>query len=375
MNRWRRTHGWMLVVLAVVFALAVAMWTTRDAASYPDPLDPRNAGPEGAQALAEVLADEGVDVTVVRSAEALEEATVDASTTVVVTGTDALSPGTLERLRTHAEPGLLVLVEPSYAVVREIDPDIGATSVDGDEVREGCTGSDDVGLDGLRAEVDGATGFEPGGPGACFPTGDGTALLVETSSPGLFLFGAGQALSNDQVLRADNAAIALRLLGRGDRLVWYVPDLADATADEAVSLTTFLPRWIGPGLWLGALAVIALIVWRSRRLGPLSTEPLPVVVRAVETARSRARLYHRSGDRDHAARALRRAARSDLAVRLRLDRHAASAAVSEATARHLGVPVADVDVLLGDDQAPPATDHDLIQLAQALTRLRREVRG
>ncbi len=37
------------------------------------------------------------------------------------------------------------------------------------------------------------------------------------------LFGADQALTNDQILRADNAAVALRLLGQDDRLVWYVP--------------------------------------------------------------------------------------------------------------------------------------------------------
>ena len=30
------------------------------------------------------------------------------------------------------------------------------------------------------------------------------------------LFGADQALTNDQILRADNAAVALRLLGQSD---------------------------------------------------------------------------------------------------------------------------------------------------------------
>ena len=53
------------------------------------------------------------------------------------------------------------------------------------------------------------------------PTTDG-ALLAEPR-PGLVLLGAGEALSNDQVLRADNAAVGLRLLGQSDRLVWYVP--------------------------------------------------------------------------------------------------------------------------------------------------------
>ena len=64
--------------------------------------------------------------------------------------------------------------------------------------------------------------------------------------------------------------------------------------------------------------MVTVILWRARRLGPLATEPLPVVVRAVETTRSLGRLYRRSGDRGHAAESLRRAARSRLAERLRL---------------------------------------------------------
>ena len=67
-----------------------------------------------------------------------------------------------------------------------------------------------------------------------------------------------------------------------------------------------------------AIAVLALLVWRSRRLGALASEPLPVVVKAIETTRSRGRLYRKAGDRDHAAGALRAAARVRAAERLGL---------------------------------------------------------
>ncbi|WP_206055940.1 hypothetical protein, partial [Nocardioides sp.] len=64
-----------------------------------------------------------------------------------------------------------------------------------------------------------------------------------------------------------------------------------------------------------------------------------------------------------------------LAARLRLDRGADAHTVAEAAARHLGRPVGEIDaLLLGDHQPPPATDQELIRLAQGLTRLRREVR-
>lgn len=362
----RRPPGWVLIALALALALGVALWSSRDAETHPDALDPRNPAPEGGQAIARVLEDEGVDLTIVRSAAALDEATVDGSTTVVVTSTEYLSPGTLERLRDKAAPGRLVLVEPSYVVLEEIDRSLDLTSVSDTKVRADC----DLAVGGLTLEVDQLTAYRGDGQ-TCFRTGGGS-VLVETDR--LVLFGAGQALSNDQVLRADNAAVGLRLLGATDRVVWYVPDLADPASDDAVTLTSLIPRWIGPGIWLGALAVIALILWRFRRLGPLSTEPLPVVVRAVETAHSRGRMYRRSGDRQHVARALRRAARADLAVRLGLDRRTPPGAVIEATALHLDARVEAIDALLNDDQFPPASDHDLVGLAQALTRLRREVR-
>lgn len=373
MTRQRIPRARVVVGAAIVLALVVAVWTTRGSEQYPGAADPRNPGPEGAQALAKVLDDQGVDVTIARSAAAFEDATVDGATTVVVSGTEQLAPSTLARMRRHASGAArVVLVEPDFAILQEIDPDLGLLTVPADKddaVAARCADPvAGIALDGLTVEVDRATSYT--GPG-CFPHGD--RALVR-SVDGLVLFGAGQALTNDQVTRGDNAAVGLRLLGHDPRLVWYVPDAADAVSDDAVTIGTLLPDWIGPGLWVLALAGGALLLWRVRRLGPLSTEPLPVVVRAVETAHSRGRMYRRSGDRAHAATALRRAARADIATRLRLDRGAAPPVVAEAAARHLGAPVESVAALLDDHRPPPATDHDLVRFAQDLARLRREVR-
>jgi hypothetical protein len=372
-TRVRVSRGQLVVAAAVVLAIVVAVWTTRGSEQYPGDADPRNPGPDGAQAIAKVLADQGVDVTIARSAQAFDEAKVDGRTTVVVSGTEQLAPSTLRRMREHASAAArIVLVEPDFAILNQIDPDLGLLTVPAgkdDSVAARCPdGIAGVDLDGLRIEVDRATSYTGEG---CFPVSD--RALVRTVD-GLVLLGAGQALTNDQVTRADNAAVGLRLLGQDPRLVWYVPDAADAVTDDAVTIGTLLPDWIGPGLWILALAGAALLLWRVRRLGPLSTEPLPVVVRAVETARSRGRMYRRSGDRHHAATALRRAARADIARRLRLDRGAPTPVVVEAAARHLGAPVEAVAALLDDDRMPPATDQDLVRFAQDLARLRREVR-
>jgi hypothetical protein len=131
---------------------------------------------------------------------------------------------------------------------------------------------------------------------------------------------------------------------------------------------------VQPGLALGLVVLLAVIVWRARRLGPLATEPLPVVVRAVETTRSLGRLYRRSGDRDHAADSLRRAARARLAERLRLGSATAPGVVVREVARRTGRHPDDVARLLGTGAAVPSTDRDLITLAKDLAELDREVR-
>ena len=217
--------------------------------------------------------------------------------------------------------------------------------------------------------MDSATVYDGGD---CFD-GQGGAVVVEPEE-GLVIFGADQALTNDQILRADNAAVALRLLGQDQHLVWYVPSLEDLAADDGVSWQTLLPRWIRPALGLGVVVMITLVLWRARRFGALATEPLPVVVRAVETTRSLGRLYRRSGDRGHAADALRRAARTRCAERLRLGSTAAADVVVREVARRTGRREADMAALLGPDGAVPSSDRDLITLARELAELDREVR-
>ncbi len=363
---WRRNRVWFLVGTALALALVVSVWATGSDLEYSAPLDPQNPEPDGAQALAQVLEGQGVEVTIVRSADDLHATRIDERTTVVVTDTDQLAPSTIGRLGRDTTGADVILVDPPPYVLAEIDarvePAYAADLTTGD-----CT---DDRFDRLDLTVDRAAGYHT--RDGCFPSNGGFVLA---QGPGaIVFFGAGQALSNDQVLRGDNAAVALRLLGRDDRLVWYVPTFADAGDDEAVSLWTFAPGWVAPSLWLAAFSVIAMIWWRGRRMGKLATEPLPVVVRAVETTRSRGRMYRRANDRTYAGVALRAAARRRLTDHLRLGRGAPEADVIEAVARHLGRPASEIAALLAHQAPVPGSDQGLVQLAQELTDLDREVR-
>ncbi len=363
---FRRNRIWFAVGVALVLALAVAVWATASDPEYAAPLDPQNPDPDGAQAIARVLEDEGVEVEIVRSADALHEAGVSQRTTVVVTGTGQLAPSTIRRLYDDTVGADVVLVEPPAYVLEEVQPGVGSVSAS-QETSGDCAESL---FDDLTVTVDDATSYDTAA--GCFP-GNGGFVLADGAGTTTY-FGAGQALTNDQVLRGDNAAVVLRLLGAHDKLVWYVPTYDDAGEDEAVSLWSFAPDWLVPSLWLGTFALIALILWRGRRLGRLASEPLPVVVRAVETTRSRGRMYRRADDRPYAVSAMRAAARRRLADHLRLGRGASESDVITAVALHVGRPEQQIGALLAHHAPVPGSDSGLVQLAQELTQLDREVR-
>jgi hypothetical protein len=125
------------------------------------------------------------------------------------------------------------------------------------------------------------------------------------------------------------------------------------------------------------LLVVLLVVmlWRGRRLGRLASEPLPVVVRSVETTLGRAALYRRARARGRAAQVLRAASGRRIAVACGLPRTAPPSLVASLAAQRTGRPVEDVDAALTG--SAPATDLELVTLARALdsleSALRREV--
>lgn len=360
---FRRYRPLLAVALAFVIAVVLAYVATPKGGESYAPYDPESPDPDGTRALVRVLEDHGVEVEIVRSSQALDDTAIEADTTVFVTGTDALGENTASRLRSRtADAGDLILAEPApyVSAMLGIPYAVAQTS---ETVEADC---DDPRWEGLSVHADAVTAYDAG---SCFPH-EGGAVLAPAD--GLTVWGAPQVLTNDQILRADNAAVALRLLGESDHLVWYVPSVDDLAPDETHSPSSLLPRWIDPALWLLLLAVVAFAIARGRRLGPLAVEPLPVHVRAGETTRSLGRLYRRSGDRTHAATTLRQAARTRLARRLRLGREATPEAVVRAVAHRTGRPDLEVSALLTD--APITHDQDLITLAGALAALEEEVR-
>ena len=276
---FRRHRSTLLIGLALVAAVAIAI-VLGTGTQTSTPMDPDNPGPAGARALAQVLGDEGVDVQVARSADELEAIDVDGDTSVVVVLPEYLGTSTIERLRDHTGEAHTVIVVGAGPGVADALGELGG----GASIPQARAASPAATTRGSTGSPSRSTSRPSYPDGDCFHGKSGA--LVTDPAEGLPLFGADQALANDQILRADNAAVALRLLGEDDRLVWYVPSIDDLVGDDGVSLQTLLPRWVRPGLVLLAIVMVTVILWRARRLGALATEPLPVVVRAVETTRS-----------------------------------------------------------------------------------------
>ena len=357
----RRTT--LLVTLGMLLTLVVLSILTRDDAPFSDPLDPRNPESDGAQAVSRVLERQGVDVRIARGQDALLEEQVDAGTAVVVTNPEELGESTLDELREHADSaGALVVA--GYAEVLGSQFGIDAESSPDGRRPADCDTSLARGL--VIRTRDGGGLDAPG----CFGS-DGTAVLVRRDA--LWLMTSPTSFTNAHVLESDNAALALRLLGQQDRLVWYVADAADTAASDGVGLATLLPQWLLPGLYLFLVSILAVILWRGRRLGPLVTEPLPVVVRAAESTQSRGRIYRRTGDRQHAAAILVGAARRRLGESLQLPRGSTIETLAAAVAARTGRDPRAVLDLLGN---PAVTkDSHLVELGQQLIKLENEVRG
>lgn len=368
---WLRRHRAAVLVGAALVVAVVLAVVGSGGQQFSGALDPENPSPTGARAVARVLADQGIEVDVVRDAEAFADAEVDARTTVLVTSTEALGRTTARQILEQGRDADVVVVEPGFGIAELFGTGDGTGYSRTRKVASGCT---DPRFSGLTLETRAGAVF-PASDEACFPEGPG-ALLAPTTS-GVTVLGAADLLSNEQVSRSDNAAVALRLLGQHERLVWYVPDPADLTGDDGVSFRSLLPTWLGPAFLLLCVAVLALIGWRGRRLGPLATEPLPVTVTAIETTRSRGRLYRKADDRGYAADALRRSTRHELVEHLLLPRHAADdvdllvRVLPAYTTRTAG----ELRDLLGPAGPAPASDRDLIALAENLAALSREVRS
>lgn len=363
-----------LAILAVLTIALLSILNSSNDLAY----DPDNPGPAGWQAMAQVLADEGVTVEVSRGLDDLPDDL--AESTVLVVGTNNLSPESGEQLLGQsAEADKVVVMAPAVNVGEVLDlplrVEAGSTTVREPDCssplfREGDTMSGVGSTIVLTTRISEAitclppsAGFEAGGT-----QGGALVTLPETADhPEITVGGFADSFTNAAIAADANAAVALRLLGQSDTLVWLIPSPADLAVGNPQSLYDVLPRWFLPTAGLLGAVALAFMVIRGRRLGPLVTEPLPVTIRAMESVEARARLYERGNAHAHAYRSLQQSAQARWARRLGLGPQTPPEAIAAEVARYTNTPQSQVATLLLHH--PASDDESFVRAARDLHAL------
>lgn len=368
-----RVRFWV-VLLAVLVAVAIGASAVLGARPGTGPaLGASTTGPDGAQALVQVLRHQGVKVVTTSTLGETRKATgADPEhTTVFVYDAGSYLIGSqwkdLVDLSAHT-----IVAEPDPATLDAIAPSVTAEGANEDKT--GVAARCDLAAFARAATVTPT--------GSSYSTSDSTATrclpgaggrgfgLLQATKSGrtTTILGATSALTNGVIESDDNAAFALALLGDSPTLVWYLPGVGDLSPGHG-TLASLTPPWVTPSIALLAVAALAAAIWRGRRFGPLVVENLPVVVRSTETMEGRARLYARGSSRVHALDQLRIGTIARLASITGLPR---SASVDEVTARVADLVGADpraIRSVLVDIE--PRDDRHLVALSDSLTDLER----
>lgn len=374
-ERWVRIR-WISIVLTLVVT-GVIVVTLLQSSTTTTPLSIDNTGDDGARAVAQILRAQGVTVEEVSTlAEAYRR--LDGSGTLAIATFDYLDEEQVASIAAY--DGDTIWIEPDTYVLSEIDPLLSATvprTAEG-QVSAGCAAPA-----AARAEtLTGVRGAYALGSGAdaetCFIVDEAAAYIeiARDDARPVHVLADGSLFTNAGLATDGAAALTLGVLGHDTKLIWYVGSATDFTTlsadqSETSDVTPTAPTWLLTGGIALLLVALVAAFQQGRRMGPLVTEPLPVIVRASEATRGRGRLYRRGRARGHAAAALRAGTASRLSARLSLPRSAPRAAVVAAVAEHTLRDGAAIDTLLYGP--PPADDAALTRLVADLDALESEV--
>jgi hypothetical protein len=202
---------------------------------------------------------------------------------------------------------------------------------------------------------------------------DGALVRFSVDDRTVTVVGSSSFMTNTDLAREGNAALAMNLAGARNRLVWYAPQHIEGGRSGSATLLELIPNQVTWLFWQLCVALALAALWKGRRLGPLVTERMPVVVRASETVEGLGRLYRSRRARDRAAAALRTATVRRLAPRLGLGPAPDPPALVAAASQRIGAHPDWLGHLLFGP--PPDSDDALVGLAQALDDIERQVTG
>lgn len=370
-STWRASR--LIVLLGAIIVLAAILGVMLGSGGKPSrPLDPADTSLNGSKALAELLRDRGVTVDRVDSVQAAAGKATTGNRLLLITDTTYFDEYSLtripgDRLIVGAVAGVEVLapgvrLEPGNGRTRSREPECGLPAAT-------AAGS---------AYMGGAVLRGPTGATSCYPLGEeGHALVTFPYGGGTTtVVGDGGFMTNQHLAEDGNAALALNLIGTGRPVTWLVrpdnPPAVNLPGENGKSMYDLMPGSVRWTIYMAIIAIAVTAFWRGRRLGPVVTEKLPVVVRAAETVEGRGRLYRARRARERAADSLRAGTIDRLAPRLGLASGAGQHEMVTALAARTGQDPHQVGAALYGP--PPADDAGLVGLAGYLDYIERQVR-
>ncbi|MGV0644749.1 DUF4350 domain-containing protein [Mycolicibacterium sp. XJ2546] len=362
-----RSARWVVVALIVISG--VALLTTYLTTPTPGArMDPASTSADGARALVSLVRDRGVEVVEASDIAAVEAAARPDTLVVVVQTYFLIDEEIMHRLA--ALPGDRLVVQPISRTREILAPEVK---------RSGTTdyGNDAPGCDLREATRAGSVqfgmsdAFEAAGDIAVTRCYGGALVRYTADGRDITVVSTADFMTNSELLKEGNAALAMNLVGTNPRVIWYAPQQTEGESDGAASLFDMIPDRVNWIVWQLCLVVLLLAIWRGRRIGPLVAEKLPVVVRASETVEGRGRLYRSTRSRDRAAEALRTAAVQRMSPRLGLGPGADQTAVVQSVSERCGQPPQTVAYSLFGPA--PADDTQLVNLARELDNIERQV--
>lgn len=365
-DRWR-TWLWVIAALAAIVITGLLVAKSPRPEGY---LDPEAVTQRGGHALAQLLRDRGVTVTRATTIDEVRTA-MSPDSQLLVLDNGHLSDTILDAL--VELPGDRLMLAPYSDTRTRLASQVRVSSYRSDELVEPDCDLREVQQAGTIQTYLGPTyTFTNTGPGrvSCY---GGTLLRYRDGNRTITVLGDDTLLSNKQLDKQGNAALAMNLAGRTSHLVWYIPERPKVgTSTKPKSMGDLIPDQVSMAIWQLCLVVLLIALWRGRRLGPVVAEKLPVVVRASETTEGRGRLYRSRRARDLASDSLREAAKYRIVRRLGLPVDEAPQVITATVAQRTGGNPHEIHhVLFGP---VPSDDQQLTNLARQLDILERQVR-
>lgn len=362
LGQWWRARRRPVIFGVAITALFVVLVTLIYIRQPPDGavLGTENPGPDGAQAVARVLSENGVTVENAGSLDEVDQLLeTHPNARVLLYDEGYLADERIEQVAEVIPPGQRVLVDPSDQLLDVLADGVSrGAPIDADTVLTAECESE------LAQEAETITGSGTGliSDSGCFPvdTEAGPQYGLVEDNRGTQVVGQYGIFTNQSVGQEGNAVVAL--WSSSDTVIWYLPTSADLLTDE--SQAPIMPDWIQPAIWWLVIVAVFVLIWAGRRHGPVIAEPLPVDVSALESTVGRARMYERAGQYNAALATLQHATRRRLARQLGADAESVVHRVNELLAK-------DVSELFSEPDAINRTQ--LVVRAKELQQLEHDV--